>query len=78
MPTRGGLVSSYYKKRYALLFEMAQAVVAKTESWVQTDYTARLLREVELPWQLDQTVFPATGEGNAVQTSKAMYARYGQ
>eukprot|EP01051_Picozoa_sp_SAG22_P002288 SAG22_NODE_101_length_20519_cov_15.588002_4_plen_69_part_00 len=41
---------------------MAAAVVQKKQAWVQTDYTARLLREVELPWQTDQTAFPATGQ----------------
>eukprot|EP01052_Picozoa_sp_SAG31_P006422 SAG31_NODE_295_length_18239_cov_15.063065_12_plen_91_part_00 len=75
---RGGLVSTYYKNRYALLFEMAQVVVEKKVSWVQTDYTARLLREIELPWQLDQTEFPSTGQGDCVETSKAMFSKYGQ
>ena len=78
----GGLVRSYYKLRYELLFRMASATMdADTTSpqsqWNQTLYEEVVLREVELPWQRSTETFPTEPEGDAIVTSRAMHAKYG-
>ena len=45
---RGGLVRSYYKLRYQLLFTMAEDSLTKGYQWSQSTYTARLLLEARL------------------------------
>ena len=48
----GGLVRSFYKRRYALLFRMAQALLKEgqgADGWHQDRYTAAVLREVRAP-----------------------------
>lgn len=73
----GGLVRSYYKKRYQLLFTMAADSLDKGYEWDQRNYAARLLTEVELPWQTDTTTFPVEPEADPIATSKKMIKKYG-
>ena len=76
----GGLVRSYYKPRYALLFKMANAALAGNggiSGWDQRAYTSAMLTTVEEPWQTDRTSFPVEPEADALVVSKAMHAKYG-
>ena len=73
----GGLVRSYYKKRYQLLFSMAADALDKGYAWDQRDYTTRLLSEVELPWQTNTSTFPIKPEADPIATSQHMIKKYG-
>ena len=73
----GGLVRSYYKPRYELLFTMASDSLEKGYEWDQRDYTARLLTEVELPWQTNTSTFPVEPEADPIATSHTMIKKYG-
>ena len=68
---------SYYKKRYQLLFSMATDALDKGYAWDQRDYSTRLLREVELPWQTDTSLFPVEPEADPIATSQKMFKKYG-
>ena len=56
---------------------MAADSLDKGYAWDQRDYTARLLTDVELPWQTDTSTFPVEPEGDAVGTSKKLLEKYG-
>lgn len=57
----GGLVSSYYKKRYEVLFSMVKDVLhqGNASTWNQNVYQSNVMKEVSLPWSNDTTVFPS-------------------
>ena len=73
----GGLVRSYYKARYELLFNMATDSLSKKYEWDQRRYTEELQLTVEEPWQTDRTTFPVEPEADAVTVSHAMHTKYG-
>ena len=77
----GGLVRSYYKPRYALLFRMAGAALSANDTsplaqWNQSLFAAAVLAEVELPWQTSTKGFPSHPEGDVIAVSHAMFAKY--
>ena len=49
----------------------------KGYEWDQRDYTARLLTEVELPWQTNTSTFPVEPEADPIATSHTMIKKYG-
>jgi len=73
----GGLVRSYYKARYQLLFKMANESLQKQYQWDQSRYAQALLTQVELPWQTENTSYPTAPESDVIATSKAMKVKYG-
>jgi hypothetical protein len=73
----GGLVRSYYKKRYQLLFTMATESLNKKFQWDQRRYTAELLTTVEEPWQTNTSTFPVEPEADVVSVSQQLFAKYG-
>ena len=77
----GGLVRSYCKPRYELLFRMAEETLQADEmspetSWNQTAYAEAVLAQVELPWQTNTESFPSEAEADALVVSRAMHAKY--
>jgi hypothetical protein len=59
---------------------LLQASVRASEKgyeWDQRDYTARLLTEVELPWQTNTSAFPVEPEADPIATSHTMIKKYG-
>jgi hypothetical protein len=78
----GGLVRSYYKKRYALFFQMVDDLLARDgdttlySPWDQQLYQQWVLERVELPWQTDTTTFPVVPTRDAVAVAEKMFARY--
>ena len=73
----GGLVSSYYKKRFLLLFDMADDALHRNVSWSQRAYAARVLTEVEQPWSNDTTHFPSMPEHDLLKVIIPLFAKYG-
>merc|ERR1719273_1115936 len=74
----GGLVRSYYKKRYKLLVEMALDCLHFHNIWNQSNYTNINFNSVELPWQTDTTTFPTKPEFDAVELVTTLFAKYVQ
>ena len=58
----GGLVRSYYKKRYSLLFTMADNALKSKSTWSQAAYDAAVMEQVELPWSNATDPFPNVPE----------------
>ena len=74
----GGLVSSYYKKRYELLFSMVDQVLQQGNGskWNQNTYQANVLTQVELPWSNDTTSFPSQPEHDLLEIIGALHDKY--
>ena len=72
----GGLVSTYYKQRYSLLFEEAHTCLYEGGTWDISTYCERVYKH-EIGWQTDyKTKFPEKPVGDAVEVAKKMYAKY--
>ena len=72
----GGLVSSYYKKRYTLLFNMADDVLSRNATWYQGEYNSAVLTKVEMPWSNDTTLFPSTPQFDLLKVIGPLYQKY--
>ena len=72
-----GLVRSFYRPRYELLFSMAEVVLQEAAtSWNQTVYARAVRETVEIPWQTSRTTFSNLPEADAVTVSSVMHAKY--
>lgn len=72
----GGLVSSYYRPRYAMLFEEAQTCLDKGGVWNISSFCSRAFEHMQA-WQVEHTTFPDAPMGDAIAASRAMLAKYG-
>ena len=73
-------MSSYYRPRYASLFAHAQSCLESTSDpgcahWDLTDACDEIFAH-ELAWQMDKTTFPSAPTADALEVSKAMFAKY--
>merc|ERR1719499_3013906 len=68
-----GLVKTYYRKRWALYFEML--IESKTELDM-TAFQDRVFQEVELPWQYDLTTFPTVPSKDLESVACKILAKY--
>jgi hypothetical protein len=71
----GGLVGTYYRPRYKLLFDAAAASMTKGAKWDISAYCTAVSKH-ELTWQLDKTKMPDVPTADALKVSKEMYGRY--
>ena len=73
-----GLVSSYYRKRWALLLAHVAAAMDAGVSWNSTTAAVycKALHTVMMAWPRDETAFPSEPTGDAVDVAKAMYVKY--
>ena len=74
----GGLVSSYYKKRYELLFVMVEKTLMQgnKSSWNQNEYQTNVMNQVSLPWSNDTTPFPSQPEHDLLDVIVALHDKY--
>jgi alpha-N-acetylglucosaminidase len=72
----GGLVRGYYRPRWNVLIEQAVAAATARTPWDQAACGARIMAEVQLPFQTNRSVYPTKPEADAVAVSKALLAKY--
>ena len=77
----GGLVSSYYKQRYSLMFDMVdKMLVPPYPKWNTSNFENAVLVNVELPWSNDTTTFPSMpdSEHDLMNVIQILYQKYVQ
>jgi len=72
----GGLVSSYYKKRWVLFFEMLNNTMSKHHLWNQTAFNDIVFNTVEWPWQISNQTFPVIPVGDTIAISCQLYNKW--
>ena len=72
----GGLVRSYYKKRYSLLFTMADNALKSKSTWSQAAYDAAVMEQVELPWSNATDPFPNVPEHDLLNIIDGLHVKY--
>ena len=68
-------MASYYKPRYAMLFEEADVCLGEGGTWDISAYCTRVYAH-EHAWQTDTQHFPDKPTTDAVETARRLHARY--
>jgi len=74
----GGLVRSYYKKRWELAVEMVVACLKAPGgcTWHESQLSSAIFNKVELPWQNDTSPFPVFPQYDLIQTAVLLFDKY--
>ena len=75
-----GLVSSYYKPRWAKMLAAAQAFLESgSGTWADAsvDYCRDTWENVERPWQTDTSSFPQQPTGDTIAIARRLTGTYG-
>ncbi|GFS92272.1 alpha-N-acetylglucosaminidase [Trichonephila clavipes] len=73
-----GLISKYYKKRWQFFFKTLENCISKRRPFKQADFNKAVYLEIEYKFDLDQDVFPTEPEGDPIEISRKIFAKYGQ
>jgi hypothetical protein len=71
-----GLVGDYYRQRWAAFTVAANASISTGTPWDQAGFSANVLEDVELPYQLTPKVYPISPSIDAVQTAQMLIKKY--
>eukprot|EP01051_Picozoa_sp_SAG22_P010024 SAG22_NODE_877_length_6715_cov_28.285369_5_plen_99_part_00 len=72
----GGLVSSYYKPRWALFTKAVLASLEAGTPYSQPAFASQWMAEIGLPWSNSTAAVPMEPVGDTVEIATRLYEKY--